>query len=281
MDVPPPAPTLQAAPHITLQQSIPAVLEPAVDGPAFIHVYKRVGERQLTLHFFEPLVPREVARPCMLLIHSGGWVKGKPETYYRIARTMREMGFLVACVEYRLAHPPSTVADSVADAKDALEYLRTNANELKLDTTRIVACGGSAGAHLAAGLTLFADPETGSLPGKERYPAALVMFNPVIDTSPEGYGTGKIGQGWRELSPLHQVRAGLPPTVIFHGTADKTTPFAGAFAFHSTMLKLGNRCDLHSYGGGDHGYYQQEPVYTQVMGVVRSFCTELGILPSP
>ncbi|MFN2531982.1 MAG: prolyl oligopeptidase family serine peptidase, partial [Pyrinomonadaceae bacterium] len=31
---------------------------------------------------------------------------------------------------------------------------------------------------------------------------------------------------WRELSPLHHVEKGAPPTIIFHGQADNTVPYA-------------------------------------------------------
>ncbi len=37
-------------------------------------------------------------------------------------------------------------------------------------------------------------------------PDLLIPLNPVIDTSAEGYGQGKIGERWRELSPLHHVK---------------------------------------------------------------------------
>ena len=67
---------------------------------------------------------------------------------------------------------------------------------------------------------------------------------PVIDTSQDGYGIAKIGARWREISPLHRVHPGVPPTILFHGTDDTVTPFAGAEAFRDAMLKAGNRCEL-------------------------------------
>jgi len=54
---------------------------------------------------------------------------------------------------------------------------------------------------------------------RSRMPRAAV---PVIDTSLEGYGNAKVGERWRELSPAHNVRVGLPPTITFHGTGDTT-----------------------------------------------------------
>jgi acetyl esterase len=253
---------------------------PEADGPSSIRTYKTVGEKSLSLHFFEPAgTASPDSRPCVILLHSGGWSKNGPESYYRIARSLRDMGFVVACAQYRLANAPSTVLDAVADTRDAMRYLRANAKDLRIDLVRIVACGGSAGGHLAASLALFPEA-TGAKDAETLRPAALVLLNPVIDTSPEGYGNEKIGKDWRALSPLHQVKANTPPTIIFHGTGDRTTPFAGSKAFHAAMLALGNRCELHPHEGGDHGYYRDEPIYSQTMTEIRRFCTALEILPS-
>ena len=250
---------------------------PQSDGPSSIRPYKQVNGRELTLHVFDPSSATAAPRPAVLLIHSGGWTNNGPESYYKHARALRDMGFVVACVQYRLARPPSTVRNAVADTQDAMRHLRAHAAELRIDPARIVACGGSAGAHLAASLALF--PEvTGATDSDTLRPAALVLFNPVIDTSPEGYGNNKLGENWRAFSPVHQVKADAPPTILFHGTDDRTTPFAGADAFHAAMIKLGNRCDFHPNQGGDHGYYNQEPLYSETMNQVRAFLIDLGIL---
>ncbi|MDR1280422.1 MAG: alpha/beta hydrolase [Opitutaceae bacterium] len=247
------------------------------DNPDSLRVYKTAGDLQLFLHLFEPVPAIDGERPCVVLIHSGGWVGNSPKSYYRIARSLRDMGIVVACLQYRLAKPPVTVRDAVDDTHDAMRYLRTHAAELRIDPARIVACGGSAGGHLAAGLALFPDATNAPVPP----PAALILFNPVIDTSPAGYGNKKLGANWRELSPLHQVRPGVPPALLFHGTADRTTPFAGAAAFHRAMLENGNECEFHPHEGGDHGYYRKQPLYDETMEIIRRFCVERGLLSIP
>ncbi|RRJ97024.1 alpha/beta hydrolase [Opitutaceae bacterium TAV4] len=254
--------------------------------PDFIRPYKSTEQGDLTLHVFNPNpepADASAMRPAVLLIHSGGWVKNGPQSYYHIARSLSDMGFLVACAQYRLAKPPNTVPDAVADMQDAMIYLRKHAAELRIDPARIAACGGSAGAHLAAALALFpyaGTSETVPPPSAFR-PAALILLNPVIDTSPAGYGNRKLGSQWRAFSPLHQVRPDVPPTILFHGTGDRTTPFAGAKAFHEAMLENGNECEFHPHEGGDHGYYRKQPIYDQTMSAIRLFCVKHGLLPNP
>jgi len=247
--------------------------------PSRMLTYKEIHGRKLTLHIFVPEVETSAPRPCILLIHSGGWVQNSPEKYYFLARPLSEMGFVVACLEYRLydekARPPVSVIDAVADTQDAQRYLHANAKELNIDPHRIVACGGSAGAHLAAGLALFDNlvPERPIIA-----PEALVLLNPVIDTSAEGFGQDKLKENWEAYSPLHRLRPGIPPTLIFHGTGDRTTPYAGAAAFARKATANGDTCVLITHEGGDHGYYREEPIFTETLEAIQSFLQEHRLL---
>ncbi|MDZ7617378.1 MAG: prolyl oligopeptidase family serine peptidase, partial [Patescibacteria group bacterium] len=123
--------------------------------------------------------------------------------------------------------------------------------------------------------------EPGEDAGVSCMPNALVLLFPVIDTSAEGYGNALLGERWRALSPLHQVRPGMPPTIVFHGTADTTTPFAGAKAFHQAMLAAGNRCELIVTEGGVHGYIMQNlPIYEETLDHIERFLSDAGMAPA-
>ena len=78
---------------------------------------------------------------------------------------------------------------------------------------------------------------------------------------------------------VHHVRPGLPPTIIFHGTGDTVTPFAGAKAFHDAMLNAGNRCELDINEGGAHGYLMRsKPLFDDTMQKTDVFLKSLGLL---
>ncbi|NIQ76054.1 MAG: prolyl oligopeptidase family serine peptidase, partial [Nitrospinaceae bacterium] len=55
--------------------------------------------------------------------------------------------------------------------------------------------------------------------------------------------------------PCHHVRPGLPPTLVFHGTADKTVPFENAERFTRLMNESGNICELVPFEGRNHGFF--------------------------
>lgn len=232
-------------------------------------VYKRVDGRELLLHVFEPAGFKSTdRRACFIAIHGGGWVGLTPKRMYPFAAHFAKYGMVGISVQYRLAVPFTNAAGAVArvtpfecvkDARSAVRYVRAHASELGVDPHRLIACGGSAGGHLAAGTALFDGvDEAGEDASVSCVPEALVLLFPVIDTSEAGYGHARLGDRWRELSPLHRVKAGAPPTLVFHGTADVTTPYAGAVAFRDAMIAAGNRCELVSHEGGTHGYLMRD-----------------------
>ena len=101
----------------------------------------------------------------------------------------------------------------------------------------------------------------------------------MIDTSQDGYGQKKIGERWQELCPVDHVTADLPPTLLFHGTGDTVTPFAGAKLFHERMLANGNTCELVTHEDGRHGYlmFDQE-LLSDTLKKLDEFLRSQGML---
>ena len=221
-------------------------------------VYKTVADRSLHLHIFEPPGHQTTdRRPVFLAIHGGGWTGGNAQVFYPFAAHFAAQGMLAVSLEYRLKSPQrgTTVFDCVRDARSGIRWLRENAQQIGIDPTKIVVMGGSAGGHLAVSTALFdnVNEKTDDLKISTR-PDGLILVNPVIDTSSAGYGQAKIGTRWQDLSPVHHVRDGLPPTLIFHGTADNVTPYVGAQKFHELSIAAGNQSKLITHPGGRHGY---------------------------
>lgn len=252
--------------------------------PSRIVVYKKIAERELQLHVFEPegFKPGD-KRACYLIIHGGGWTGGAPPRMYPFAAHYAKLGLVGISMSYRLhsAKTGVSVFDCVKDTRSAVRYIRAHAAELGIDPQKIIISGGSAGGHLAVSTALFDKVnEEGDDLTVSASPNALVLLFPVIDTSKEGYGQAKIGERWQELSPAHNVRAGLPPTLTFHGTGDTVTPFAGAKAFHEAMLKAGNRSELDVNDGGAHGYLMRDKaLFDDTMKKTDTFLKSLGLLP--
>lgn len=246
-------------------------------------VYKRVTGEKLELHLFAPDEHRsQDRRAAFVIFHGGGWTGGSPRRSYPFAKHFAQRGMVGISVGYRLLRrdSPTTVFDCVRDARSAVRFVRRRAKQWGIHPDKIVVCGNSAGAHLAAGTALFGEVnDPADPPNISPTPNALVLFYPVIDTSPQGYGQTKIGSKWREISPLHQVQRGMPPTLILHGTADTVTPFAGAQSFCERSQALGNTCRLIAHDGGQHGYLIFDiQRYQEAIQQVESFLTEQGFI---
>lgn len=246
-------------------------------------VYKKVADRELHLHIFQPESWKASdQRACFITIHGGGWSSGTPVRMYPFADHYAKLGMVGISIQYRLnsAKTQTTIFDCVKDARSAVRYVRAHADELGIDPKKIIVSGGSAGGHLALATAIFDGvDEAGENTSVSSVPNALVPLYPVIDTSAEGYGNARLGERWKELSPAHNVRPGLPPTIIFHGTTDPTTPFKGAQLFHDAMLKAGNRCELVAHEGGGHGYLMRtQPLYNECLAKTDAFLKSLGLL---
>lgn len=256
--------------------------------PSKVIPYKTVGDRTLTLHFFHPRDFRPSdRRPAYVVIHGGGWRGGTPRRFYPYANSLVSAGFVGVSVEYRLVSTRGgvTVFDCVKDARAAIRYIRAHAEALGIDPRRIAVGGGSAGGHVALGTALFdavehADEDL----SVSCTPNALVLLFAVLDTSPKGYGNKVIGSEWRTISPLHQIRPGMPPTLIFHGDRDNVAPYPILTAFCERMRECGNICELVLERGGTHGHINADmSLFDDAANRTRAFLQklQLGTEPTP
>lgn len=221
--------------------------------------YKTTPQTTLKLHVFKPENhEKKDKRPVVVFFFGGGWIGGSPRQFYQQARFFSERGIVAISAEYRVFRKHKTTPfDCVRDAKSAIRWVRAHADELGIDPERVIASGGSAGGHLAAC--------TGVIEGNEEVeeelkissvPNAMLLFNPVIDTTEKGYGLKKVGKERKtEISPCNHVRKGIAPTLIFHGTADKTVPFENVQRYTKLMNEAGNSCKLIPYEGEAHGFF--------------------------
>lgn len=92
--------------------------------------------------------------------------------------------------DYRVkSRNQTTPFECVQDARAAIRWVRAHAAEWGIDPDRIVASGGSAGGHLAACTAVIVDGDKAVENAKfSSVPNALVLFNPVLDTTAKGYG---------------------------------------------------------------------------------------------
>jgi acetyl esterase len=245
-------------------------------------LYKTVGKDSLYIEFQLPESKSDQAVPLIVFYFGGGWNTGTIEQFRPHAEYFSQRGLATALVDYRVLtkHGTSPFA-SLRDAKSAIRFLRAHADSLGIDQDRIIASGGSAGGHLAAATALiegYNDPRDNM--DISCKPNALVLFNPVIDNGPAGYGYERIMEQYLSFSPLHNIRKGAPPTIILIGTEDNLIPVETVEYFTMAMKKVGSTCELRLYEGQKHGFFNHRNTenYQKTIKEADSFIQSLGWL---
>mgnify|MGYP000996500698 CR=1 FL=1 len=87
--------------------------------------------------------------PVLIYAHGGGWVAGDLDTYFQLVRRFAEQGFVVVCIDYRLA-PENPFPAGYDDIASAVIWAQENISTYNGDPDRIAIAGDYAGANLAA-----------------------------------------------------------------------------------------------------------------------------------
>lgn len=115
----------------------------------------------LFLDLYQPEQFSHQENPCIIFVFGGGFIEGernKPE-YISYAKELNERGYAVACIDYRLGLKGANMKGlnkisslekainmAVEDLYSATAFLIQNAKAYRIDTSKIVLCGSSAGA---------------------------------------------------------------------------------------------------------------------------------------
>ena len=244
-------------------------------------VYKNTPTGPLSMYV---LYPRNITKvkkyPCIVFFFGGGWIKGNTTQFQYQANYFCKRGLVCFLVDYRVhSRQGTTPFESLEDAKSAIRFIRKNSNVFHIYTDSIVASGGSAGGQLAAAAAVIdkyndlSDDTT-----INAKPDALVLFNPVIDNGPGGYGYDRIGEAYKNFSPLHNIKKGAPPTIIFLGTKDHLIPVPTIEYYKTEMEKVGSRCDLVLYNDVGHGFFNKGGFREATLFQADQFLVSLGYL---
>lgn len=274
---------------------------------ATVETFKTIGDVDLKAWIFHPENHKPTdQRPAIVFYFGGGWSGGSPGQFYHQCQYLASRGMVAITVDYRVRNRHKTLAPvCLQDANSAIRWIRKHSKRLGVDPNRIVASGGSAGGHLAActGIISGFDDPNDDL-SISAVPNAMALYNPAVllttidgdqQLAPEKVTDIKerTGNKSKELSPLFFVRENLPPSIIFHGTEDEAVPYWTVKRFAQEMTKAGNRCELKSFTGAPHGFFNtgrggsperldlEQQRYTTTTYQLDKFLQSLGYLKGP
>lgn len=235
-------------------------------------VYKNASGDDLWIYRFDPRQNADTAKPAVVFFFGGSWTGGSVSQFEQHARYLASRGIVSFLADYRVKTRQNTQPDAcVADGKSAIRWVRKNATRLGVDPTRIAAGGGSAGGHVAAATGicdgLDAPEEKNSSTSSKAN--ALLLFNPVYDNGPNGYGHNRVKEWFPAISPAHNLSKDDPPTIVFLGSEDRLIPVSTAEKFDRDMTTLGIQSELWVYDGQPHGFFNEHKNQKAFVDTVR------------
>lgn len=193
-----------------------------------VFAYKKLPERDLNIDLY-PSQSNAVS-PCIIVIHGGSWAEGDSKQLPALNSYLANKGYHVAAINYRLA-PKYKSPAPVDDVRDVINYLTTNSEKLKIDTSNFVLLGRSAGGQIALcaaytynllnikGVISFYAPA-------DMVWGARIKGNPLVlntDKVFKDYLGGlidEVPQKYTEASAVDHINKNSTPTLIIHGAHD-------------------------------------------------------------
>ena len=244
-------------------------------------IYAETASWNGKLDFYYP-TNNDEPTPVIINIHGGGWNHGKKESQRGFGSFFKK-GMAVANVEYRLESEAKAPA-AVEDIRCAMSYLISNAEELNIDTDKIVLMGASAGGHLAlmGGLS-----ENNSLFDDHCGEREAVKIRAIIDK----YGVSDLRpvmfassvKKWlgsesenvafaESLSPITLVDAKSPPIFIVHGDADPIVPYIQSQKLFEKLQAHGVNSKFITIPEGGHGKFKEKDKerIDEIMDIIKA-----------
>jgi acetyl esterase/lipase len=272
------APLLEAAEERTLQDV----------------VYGHASGQDLKLDAY--LSERAGPSPVLIFIHGGGWLEGDKNPSVRIPgqkiesaildfikAAMLDMGISVVSINYRLA-TAAVYPAQVDDVTRAVQFVRHQAKQWRLNPERIAVMGPSAGGHLALWIGLHpdrADAKAGDPAQREstRVSAIVNYYGLANFHLAQQHAALYQNRAYRLLfgyastdplsnlteeqmtaaSPVSYITRDSPPVFTAHGTGDTAVPEEQAEDLIAKLKEQGVATVNYILPGGNHGLSNPMP----------------------
>ncbi len=172
---------------------------------------------------------------------------------FLMAQWLAKNGIAGFVLKYRLPNGHKEVP--LEDAIEALRIVRKNADKYGIDPHKVGIMGFSAGGHLAAYTSNFAE--------EKDKPDFSILFYPVITannyTTHIGTFNNLLGRNRTECesdaySMEKCVTEKTPPTILLLSDDDRTVPAAGAAMYYAALKYYGVKASMYVFPSGGHGW---------------------------
>ena len=216
-----------------------------------------VKQKYFLFDFYEPSGDTAGSRPLIIWLHGGGFKFGNKTSggLPLWSNTFARRGYVCACINYRLSkrHPLKSFPDLILSCADAIEdlnraivFFKQHAQQYKIDTSRIILGGNSAGGMIALQAVYSSPAEMMAL----AHPDDAVNNASTIHNPQQ---VAAVINCWGALFNINWLRNGRVPIVSIHGSKDRVVPYDdrkppmnGSLAIHrvADSLQINNRLKI-------------------------------------
>ncbi|MEO2064847.1 MAG: pectinesterase family protein [Christiangramia sp.] len=245
-------------------------------------VYKQVNGVSLKADIFIPTIQKNEKFPAVLLVHGGGWLTGTRENLQIMAQHLAKNGFVAITASYRLGTEAAYPA-AVLDLKDAVKWMRENAEHYHIAENKIAILGASAGGQLASlvGVTANDDRyQTGKKEVSDEVQAIVNIDGILSFIHPEaqeswmaatwlGGSQQDAYEKWKEASPLEYVDQNTPPTLFINSSQPRF--HAGREEMIAILQQNGIYSKVHTVSGSPHAFWLLQPWFEETLKATVNF----------
>lgn len=204
------------------------------------------GARQ-TLDVCRPI--SAASAPVVVFFYGGGWRSGRKGLYRYVAKALARRGYVAVVPDYRV-YPEVRYPEFIEDAALAVRWVKDNIGRFGGDPETIFLKGHSAGAHIAAMLSIDARwlQRVGLSPRCDI--AGLIGLAGPYDYLPLRDDTLKVifgGADRQETQPIFHVAPGAPPALLMTGSTDRLVEPGNATRLAVRLRAAGNKATVRTY----------------------------------
>jgi acetyl esterase/lipase len=218
--------------------------------PFRIQLTQSIAYAERSRHRLDVCRPRgAAAAPVIIFFYGGAWQSGYKELYRYVAKALARRGYVAVVPDYRI-YPEVRYPDFLNDGARVVRWVKDNIPRFGGDPDKLFLKGHSAGAHIAAMLSIDARwlGKVGLDPRRDI--AGLIGIAGPYDLMPLRDEKLKVifgGVNRPETQPIFHVAPGAPPALLMTGGRDRLVEPGNSVRLAARLVAAGNTATVLTY----------------------------------
>ncbi len=220
-----------------------------------IQLTRSIAYAERSRHRLDVCRPADaVAAPVVVFFYGGAWRSGNKGMYRYVAKALARRGYVAVIPDYRI-YPEARYPEFLEDGARVVRWVKDNVSAFGGDPDKIFLKGHSAGAHIAAMLSIDARWLAKVGLAASRDIAGLIGISGPYDYMPLRDETLTLifgGADRPETQPITHVGPGAPPALLMTGGRDRLVEPGNSIRLAARLVAAGNAATVRTYDWVGH-----------------------------